>query len=406
MKTAIVITFERLPLHWLGCYGNKDGVTKSIDGFAAKSVVFDRHFAENFDALAENHAWWCGQFQFLQSKEAQRAGRQQLVDGLRQGGITSHVIIEETLQPVVRFVPEFETVTQVSTAIDSAITFLENDAKEKDTESNGRLLWLKMAGFPEPVELPEPVASDEELLPDDAEALIMATIDREFSRLWQVLQQKMLASSTGDEWLIIMTAAEGALAKSQPLLPKRFRRLSESISQIPLIVFSTTGESATRCRDWSQSVDLVPTLFDWFGLQKKISLQEKREQKSLLCGETLLPFVQTVFDEEPLQTEGEQAIYFGVGSEVYAVRMEQFVLLATSAAIDALTLSLESKPVTKTVGDAHLQETFSRLLDQTTVQLFVKPDDRWEVHDVSQQNLDVVFTALNGLRDFLRSAAE
>ena len=47
MNRSIVIVFDCLPAHWLGCYGNFDVVTPAFDWLATQSVVFDRHFANS-----------------------------------------------------------------------------------------------------------------------------------------------------------------------------------------------------------------------------------------------------------------------------------------------------------------------------------------------------------------------
>ena len=48
-RRAIVISFDRLPLGYLGCYGNDWIETPHLDRLATQSVLFDLHFGENFD---------------------------------------------------------------------------------------------------------------------------------------------------------------------------------------------------------------------------------------------------------------------------------------------------------------------------------------------------------------------
>lgn len=47
MSRSIVIVFDCLPAHWLGCYGNFDVQTPAFDWLAAQSIVFDRHVANS-----------------------------------------------------------------------------------------------------------------------------------------------------------------------------------------------------------------------------------------------------------------------------------------------------------------------------------------------------------------------
>ena len=43
---AVVLTFDRLPAHLLGCYGNEWTETPGFDRLASLGSVFDQHFAE------------------------------------------------------------------------------------------------------------------------------------------------------------------------------------------------------------------------------------------------------------------------------------------------------------------------------------------------------------------------
>src|SRR5204863_9496231 len=71
-RRAIVLSFDHLHLGHLGCYGNDWVETPNLDRLATQAVVFDRHFAEDLDPEAANHAWWTGRFQSLIGHEAQR----------------------------------------------------------------------------------------------------------------------------------------------------------------------------------------------------------------------------------------------------------------------------------------------------------------------------------------------
>ena len=42
----IVLTFDRLPARLLACYGNEWMETPAFDQLAARSTVFEQHFAE------------------------------------------------------------------------------------------------------------------------------------------------------------------------------------------------------------------------------------------------------------------------------------------------------------------------------------------------------------------------
>src|SRR5579864_2043193 len=57
---AIVVTFDRLPLGFLGCCGNGWIETANFDRLAAQSVLFHQHFSGHPTAQGTSQAWWNG----------------------------------------------------------------------------------------------------------------------------------------------------------------------------------------------------------------------------------------------------------------------------------------------------------------------------------------------------------
>ena len=70
---AVVLTFDCLPIGFLGCYGNSLVETPHFDSLAARAVVFDQHFAENVGSSAARHAWMIGCYHFPRTTEQQSA---------------------------------------------------------------------------------------------------------------------------------------------------------------------------------------------------------------------------------------------------------------------------------------------------------------------------------------------
>ena len=66
MSRSIVIVFDCLPAHWLGCYGNFDVESPAFDWLATQSVVFDRHIATS-PGESELAALLTGRYQKLDS---------------------------------------------------------------------------------------------------------------------------------------------------------------------------------------------------------------------------------------------------------------------------------------------------------------------------------------------------
>jgi hypothetical protein len=59
-RLALVLTFDRLPLKLLSCYGSELGQTPVLDRLASKGVLGDLHFADDLAEERTRHAWWDG----------------------------------------------------------------------------------------------------------------------------------------------------------------------------------------------------------------------------------------------------------------------------------------------------------------------------------------------------------
>jgi arylsulfatase A-like enzyme len=103
MTKGIVVTFDRLALRMLGCYGSEWVETPNLDRLAASSMVFDRHFAENVDSTAANHAWWSGCYQFPRSGHQQQSQRP-FAESLHEIGVQTTLLLEQAAvdRPAVR----------------------------------------------------------------------------------------------------------------------------------------------------------------------------------------------------------------------------------------------------------------------------------------------------------------
>ena len=93
MTKGIVVTFDRLALRMLGCYGSEWVETPNLDRLAASSMVFDRHFAENVDPAAANHAWWSGCYQFARSGHQQQS-QKPFAESLHENGVQVTLLLE------------------------------------------------------------------------------------------------------------------------------------------------------------------------------------------------------------------------------------------------------------------------------------------------------------------------
>jgi len=179
MTKGIVVSFDRLALRMLGCYGSEWVETPNLDRLAVSSMVFDRHFAENVGSAAANHAWWSGCYQFPRTSQQQQQ-QKKLAETLQENGVQTTLLLEKTptgesaerhtgrslqgfeSQVVPSTQTGFQHIIDVAGADGLDVPPAEtpfarlvtrgieelNALKEQGSES--WLLWLKSAGVPAP----------------------------------------------------------------------------------------------------------------------------------------------------------------------------------------------------------------------------------------------------------------
>jgi arylsulfatase A-like enzyme len=166
---AIVLTFDRLPSHLLGCYGNEWIETPGFDRLAALGGVFDQHFAEVPGPVGPNHSWWTGQFEFFSDPECDGhdddATAQNWIQKLVQGGVKCRLLAENTEGLPTELFYSSEAVggvtglnaahddVPIARLVQRGIEILENggsEAESPDGESQPELIWLHSQGVPSP----------------------------------------------------------------------------------------------------------------------------------------------------------------------------------------------------------------------------------------------------------------
>lgn len=399
MKTAIVLTFDRLALRVLGCYGCVSAPTPHFDRFAAEAVVFDRHFAENVDPAAQQQAGWTGRFQFPLSPSRQQRERPRLLDLLQKAGGRTVLLQEKTARFAAGVADAFgerRTLGNLTELFAAAQNVLHTT--QHRPASGKLLLWISAAGLPwddnSSASVTEP---DSEVAPGGALWRRYSTefreVDRSFGRFREAVHSWWQQS--GGELLLCVTAEKGQPLGEQQVVPADFRLpaslqpLSEGFVHTPLMVHEAGREMGTRRSSLVQPVDWMPTLLDWFGL----SWPEEETD-----GLSLLPLVR---DEE--EAAGHAFAVTGAGQHAAGIRTADFYLMAEQEAVSAASLLSpeEEKPQRGSPAgtEGGVEE---RGLLPAGVRLFVKPDDLWEVHNVVEQEPEQAATLLAQLREFVR----
>src|SRR5436190_14689039 len=159
-RRAVVVTFDRLHLGYVGCYGNDWIETPHLDRLATSAVIFDRHCCENLDPTAANHAWWNGIYQFPLDADRQRQCPS-FLDELQAANVSTHLVIESDGRDDSAVAPPFGRVTTVRGAdgfdLSEGDTPFSRTVKrcvawlaESTGESGPELLWIKSRGVPVP----------------------------------------------------------------------------------------------------------------------------------------------------------------------------------------------------------------------------------------------------------------
>jgi arylsulfatase A-like enzyme len=378
---ALVLAAPWVHLGYLGCYGSDWVRTPNLDRLAAEGVVFDQHYADcptptaafaNAADIGPNRSWWTGRFAFPGAAPVQAPGS--LLGLLEAQGIATgrvvapHRLATQPAPPSLDF--PFEEIV---------------DALEGLAARDRWLLWVDLPGLAPPWAVPDEILSiyfaeepgeDEEPLtpwPDPPDgpldrddgldrerlqttyAAAVSFTDAQLGLLLDELRERALYESL----LIVFTSDRGLALGEHGVVGRT--GLHEVFLHLPLLLRLPGGaEAGARVAGLTQPVDLFPTLLEAFG----VAAPEAH-------GHSLLPLTRgTVEQGRPYACAG---LAVGAGVE-YALRTPEWGLHLPPQA----------------PGEAPPRP-----------QLFVKPDDRWEVNDVLQHHLDRAEALERTLRGFV-----
>jgi arylsulfatase A-like enzyme len=409
---VLVIAAGGLHLGYVGCYGNDWVGTPTLDRLAAEGVVFDQHYADCPSAAGARRAWRTGRYGLPCAGSGGRPppeASDDLLTQLGDRGITTCLVVDPGRSVPGEFTAGWGKVALVppacgeGTALERALEAMAG-ALDSCAGPGPWLLWLELPFLTPPWEVPEdflerffddrPEAPDvdgdvpeEEHTPlspwcdptpgplertdegavrrlQNSYGAAVAYLDAGLDSLLDDLQQR---GWTGD--LMICFTADRGLALGEHGIVGEYRPwLHDELIHVPLIVrLPAAAEAGRRVPVLTQSVDLMPTLLDAFGLPIPMSVH----------GHSLLPLMRG--EAERVRTYACAGLQVGDGIE-WALRTPEWAYLL---------------PERTAAGDP------PRL-----PQLYVKPEDRWEVNNVVQHHLELAGHLQYTLGQFVKATGQ
>jgi len=395
---AVVLTFDRLHLGYLGCYGNDWIETPNFDRLATQSVVFDQHFAVDLRAQSASQGWW-PEPRRLDETTGESHGKTALPGILSASGVKTWLFDESDGSDAQSIAPAFDEIITVRGAdsLESGedeppfarlVQKVAERLPEITSANEPGLVWLKSRGVPAPWLPPHPFADlyldefgldaevddeGDEAVPVDEQSAVVpagakqgdtALVELKYARAlyaayvtwldrWLGKLLRELESSAGfEEMLLIVTAARGQSIGERGVLDEQATPLRAELIHTPLFVrLPDRRHDATRRALLTQATDLGPTLLDWFGL----SIPAPESAASITnMARSLLPIVRN-------EADVLRDFVFVEGPEERGVRSRS-----------ALYVQQRSKK--------------GRSIDALEGLLFEKPSDRWDMADVASQD--------------------
>ena len=395
---AIVITFDRLATRLLGCYGNEWIETPHLDRLATQATLFTNCHADSVGPHAGD-GWVTGEHSLRP-----RSNSLPLEELLRRHDVEFRVLDASAVRSNRWAVAGFGDPQRVEgrdglevspsdVPIAKLVRAVGEVAKGRQREKS--LIWLHA---PEPGLPPEGFATlyfedfeergqklDEIPRDEWAQQIAVAAGSMSLVDHWiGELFSQLTTASDKEPTLILMTAARGrswidsylaAIPSRQGGFPVDRLRGQDVIC--PLIVAALNDPrqgslTGLRCHRLISQASVFSTLLDWF---------EIPEEARAGSAASLL--------REAISTEpAQQAVYFGDESRDLGIRTADWNCLIR------LNVADQSIPANLSYGDSNWPEQ---------VQLFSKPEDIWDVTDLSPQQPEVCENLVRKIGGFLKS---
>jgi arylsulfatase A-like enzyme len=338
---ALLIIFDRLPYSLLGCYGNTETSTPGFDRLAAGGITFDLCFAAGG------------------SPDASMPELAEAISCLRSRDVTVHILREEGCASAswiesadangsIHCATIPENAQPLADRVEALLPSLISDESERDAW----LMIMSLRGVPA-------VSSSNQ------EAAEHSAIGEADAVLARILDQFTLTA--GHRRLLLVTAISGHSAGEESDSSSA-RGVRDAIIHVPLLGrIRPSADEGVRCDALVTGGDVGTTLLDWFGW-----LQTAPEQFISLL---------SLIDGEH-SNQRDMLVIQGADGEV-GVRTSEWYLV--------------------TRWDAQLSDVDRRTDAIERARLFRKPEDLWDILDVSTQSPDVVEQLVDRIRDVMHS---
>jgi arylsulfatase A-like enzyme len=396
---VIVFLVRGFHVGYLGCYGNEWIDTPHLDRLAAEGVVFDQHFAERPSSTTASATWRTGTI------GPQRAQNADLLTLLTGHEVHSHLILDRVAGCESELMKGWSRVQYTSpnpggsANLEHVMEFAV-DGLDGLASRDSALLWVEVGSLLPPWSIPSeqlekyfrpaPSEDDEqgtesELAVEAAKPLLdpqtgplaapadqslqrlqltyasaVSHVDSVFGWFFEELQDWRLSRET----LLIVTSDQGQALGEHGVFGMYRPWLHDELIHLPLLMRLPEGAGAgRRVAALTQSVDLYATLLDAFGIAAPPN-----------HGYSLLPLARS--ETNAVRSYICCAMRQGACEE-WAIRTNEWAFIL---------------PIAIPAADPFRGP-----------QLFVKPDDRWEVNNVLQHNLELGDRLEATLRNYMAS---
>jgi len=385
--SALVLVIDRLPAHLLGAYGNSWIRTPALDGLAAESLLFELATIDSPRLDALYRGFWHG----IHATRTQGQGDQpgnDLPSQLRARNVRTILVTDEpqvadlpqteAFDELIRIEGETATTTADTVATTQLGRFFTAAAEtiRSEAKHSGSMIWLHsqgMAGpWDAPLELrnfyaaeddPEPptmVAPPDRVLPADhdpderlgiaqAAAGQVTALDECIESLLGAVDPQLR-----DTALLIVIGARGLPLGEHLRLGPCDEALYEELVHVPLLVRMPGVLAPLRTQALAQNADIFATLLDWFGCSQPAGASTPAAR---FLGSSLLPC-----SSDSARVLRDCALTIGGDAGEWSIRTPAWYLRHSSTP----------------------ESQVPRL------ELYVKPDDRFEVNDVARRCGDLV----------------